>query len=446
VFRARAYGRCWRKSAFGLRCDGAGSRDGRPGEDCRSPGAVSGEEDAVPAGRRCGASVSAGGAVEVAFVHDAALEDYGFGSDHPFNPIRLRMTIELCEALGLLEDCQFVRPGPATDEDLSTVHSLNYVRRVQLASRGEGDLVELLHYGLGTQDNPIFPDLHRACAHVVGGTLEASRLVVNGEVQHALCISGGLHHASRSKASGSCIYNDVGVAIARLKEEHPGIKIAYVDTDVHHGDGVQWMFYDDPGVLTFSMHESGRYLFPGTGAVKERGQREGFGYSVNLPLVPFTQDDSFIECFEAVVPEVLRAFEPDLILSQNGCDGHALDPLADLSVTTRVYEHVPRRVHELAHELCGGRWVAVGGGGYDIWRVVPRAWTVLWAAISHQELPEEMPEEWLEEWGEESPVELPRLTRDEAEDYPPIKRASEIERRNRRTVEELLAGVLPLIR
>jgi acetoin utilization protein AcuC len=381
-----------------------------------------------------------------AFVHDEALEEYGFGGDHPFNPVRLRMTIELCESLGLLKGNPFVRPEPGTDEDLKTVHYSSYVRRVQAAGRGEGDLEELAKYGLGTSDNPIFPDVHRACAHVVGGTLRAARLVMNGEAEHALCISGGLHHALPSKASGFCIYNDAGVAIARLKEEHPGIKIGYVDTDVHHGDGVQWMFYDDPDVLTISMHESGRYLFPGTGGVKEAGQREGHGYSVNLPLEPFTQDDSFIECFEAVVPEVLRAFEPDLILSQNGCDAHALDPLAHLSVTTGVYEHVPRRVHELAHELCGGRWVATGGGGYDIWRVVPRAWTALWAAVSHQEMSDEMPDDWLEEWGEESPVRLPFLTRDEPEGYPPIERAGQIEERNRRTVEELLEKVLPLIR
>ena len=381
-----------------------------------------------------------------AFVHDEALEEYGFGEDHPFNPVRLRMTIELCESLGLLRGYPFVGSEPATEEDLTTVHYSSYVRRVEEASRGEGNFEELVQYGLGTQDNPIFPDLHRACADVVGGVLRATRLVMNGEAEHALCISGGLHHALKWKASGFCIYNDAAVAVARIKEEHPGARIAYVDTDAHHGDGVQWMFYEDPDVLTVSMHESGRYLFPGTGGIKEAGGKEGYGYSVNLPLEPFTQDASFIECFEAVVPEVLQAFGPDLILSQNGCDAHELDPLAHLKATTRVYEHVPRRVHELAHELCEGRWVAVGGGGYDIWRVVPRAWTALWTTLSHQELPDEMPEDWLEKWGEDSPVELPPLLRDDPEDYPPTERAKEIADRNRKTVEELLEKVLPLIR
>jgi len=355
------------------------------------------------------------------------------------------MTVELCDSLGFLEGKPFVSPEPATDEDLTTVHSLGYVRRVREASRGGGEPAELLQYRLSTQDNPIFPDVHRACAHVVGETIRACRLVMHGEANHALCISGGLHHAMRSKASGFCIYNDSGAAIARLKEDHPDIRIAYLDTDVHHGDGVQWMFYDDPNVLTLSTHESGRYLFPGTGGTTERGQRRGYGYSVNLPLEPFTHDDSFIECFEAVVPEILRAFRPDIILSQNGCDGHALDPLAHLSVTTRTYGYVPKRVHELAHELCGGRWVAVGGGGYDIWRVVPRAWAALWAVLSDQELPGEMPDDRLEKWGEKSPVGIPRLTRDEVEDYPPIERAQQIADRNRWTVEGLLEKALPLI-
>jgi acetoin utilization protein AcuC len=381
-----------------------------------------------------------------AVVHDLALEAYGFGGDHPFNPLRIRLTLELCEALGLLQDYPFVVPEPATDDDLTTVHNLTYVRLVQNAGQGVGDLVDLMHYGLGTGDNPIFPDLHEACARVVGAVLQASRMVMRGETEHAMCVSGGLHHAQRSRASGFCVYNDAGVAIARLKEEHPGIRIAYLDTDAHHGDGVQWMFYDDPEVLTVSMHESGRYLFPGTGGVEERGSDGGVGYSVNVPLQPYTDDESWISCFESVVPEVLRAFEPDLILSQNGCDGHALDPLTHLSATTRLYEYIPRRVHDLAHELCEGRWVATGGGGYDIWRVVPRAWTALWATVSHQNLPEKVPETWLSARATMSPVVLPRLMRDDPADYPVAERAAEIADRNRRTTERVLEKVMPLIR
>ena len=381
-----------------------------------------------------------------AVVHDLALEAYGFGGDHPFNPLRIRLTLELCEALGLLQDYPLVVPEPATVEDLTTVHSLTYVRLVQKAGRGLGALSDLIHYGLGTGDNPIFPDMHEACARVVGAVLQACRMVMRGETEHAMCVSGGLHHAMRTRASGFCVYNDASVAIARLKEEHPGIRVAYLDTDAHHGDGVQWMFYDDPEVLTVSMHESGRYLFPGTGGVEERGRDGGVGYSVNVPLEPYTDDSSWISCFEDIVPEVLRAFEPDLILSQNGCDGHALDPLTHLSATTRLYEHIPSRIHDLAHELCEGRWVATGGGGYDIWRVVPRAWTALWAAVSHQDLPEKVPETWLAARAAMSPVVLPRFMRDDPADYPVSERTAEIADRNRRTTERMLEKVMPLIR
>jgi acetoin utilization protein AcuC len=380
-----------------------------------------------------------------AIVHDLALENYGFGGEHPFNPLRVRLALELCAASGLLENYPFVLPDPATLEDLTTVHTLTYVRMVQNAGQGMGDLSDQLPYGLDTADNPIFPHMHEACARVVGGVLAACRLVMAGEADHAMCISGGLHHALRSAASGFCVYNDAGVAISRLREEHPGIRIAYVDTDAHHGDGVQWMFYSDPDVLTVSMHESGRYLFPGSGGVEESGRNGGVGYSVNVPLQPYTDDESWISSFEAVVPEVLRAFGPDLILSQNGCDGHALDPLTHLSATTRLYEHVPRRMHDLAHELCGGRWVATGGGGYDIWRVVPRAWTALWTAVSHQQLPERVSEDWLAKWKAKSPVGLPPLMRDDPEDYPQGPRAAQIAERNLRTVDEVLERVLPRI-
>jgi acetoin utilization protein AcuC len=381
-----------------------------------------------------------------ALVHDLALEAYGFGNDHPFNPLRIRMTLELCEALGLFDGYPWVEPEMAEETDLLTVHSLTYVRLVQQAAAGLVDLMELAPYGIGTSDNPVIPRVHEAGAHVVGAVMKACRLVMSGEYDHALCISGGLHHALRARASGFCFYNDAGVAIARLKEERPGIKVAYVDTDAHHGDGVQWMFYDDPQVLTVSMHESGRYLFPGTGGVEEKGRNGGVGYSVNAPLEPFTDDESWIECFEAVVPKALRAFKPDLILSQNGCDAHKLDPLTHLSATMRIYEHVPRRMHELAHELCEGRWVATGGGGYDIWRVVPRAWTALWAAVSHQELPEKAAADWLAKWSRMSPVKLPALMFDDPRDYPRGPRQRQISDANRRTVEAVLEQVLPLIR
>ena len=380
-----------------------------------------------------------------AVVHDRALESYGFGEGHPFNPLRIRLTLELCDALSLFEGYTFHGAESASDEDLRAVHSLTYIRCVQEASRGVANPVDSMRYGIGTPDNPVVPNVHEACAHVVGAVMEATRLVMSGEVEHAMCISGGLHHALRSRASGFCFYNDAGAAIARLKKDYPGIRVAYVDTDAHHGDGVQWMFYDDPEVLTVSMHETGRHLFPGTGGIEERGKGEGVGYAVNLPLEPFTDDESWISCFEDLVPEVLRSFKPDIIISQNGCDGHALDPLTHLAATTRLYEHVPRRVHDLAHELCDGRWVATGGGGYDIWRVVPRAWSALWAVVSHAELPDRVPETWLQRWAGSCPVELPVSLCDDPDRYPPVPRAAEIKSANSRTTEKLLEKALPRI-
>lgn len=380
-----------------------------------------------------------------AFVHDRSLEEYGFGEDHPFNPLRLRLTLSLCEELGLLEDYGFMSPDAASEEELLLVHGPDYIRTVQEASGDEGDRLELLQHGLGTPDNPLFPDMHGAASRVVGGTLHAARMVIGREAEHALCISGGLHHALRSKASGFCVYNDAAVAIARLLEEGPDLRIAYIDTDVHHGDGVQWAFYGDPRVLTISTHESGSYLFPGTGGVGEMGEGEGRGYSLNLPLEPGTGDESWVACLEELLPRALEAFRPDLIISQNGCDGHALDPLADLEATTRLYERVPRMVHDLAHEHCGGRWVVLGGGGYDHFRVVPRAWAALWAAVSHQDLPEEVPETWISGWQERSPVALPRSIGDGAEEYPDSHRRGEALRVNRQTLDRLLGEVLPLV-
>lgn len=382
-------------------------------------------------------------------VHDKALESYGFGGEHPFNPFRIRLTLELCESLGLFDGVEFVGAERASEEDLLAVHSLSYVRRVQEAggarSLGPVKAAELMGYGIGTSDNPIVPGIHEAGCHVVGAMMKASRMVMSGEAEHAMCISGGLHHAMRSRASGFCFYNDAGAAIAGLKRDNPGIRVAYVDTDAHHGDGVQWMFYDDPDVLTISMHESGRYLFPGTGSVRERGKDEGEGYSVNVPLEPLTGDGSWIQSFEEVVPEALKAFGPDIILSQNGCDGHWLDPLTHLAATTRLYEHIPRRVHELAHKLCGGKWVATGGGGYDWWRVVPRAWATLWAVVSHAEMPERPAEDWISRWQLECPVDLPRLMHDLEEDYPHGYGGSSIAARNRQTVRDVVEKVLPLI-
>ena len=227
--------------------------------------------------------------------------------------------------------------------------------------------------------------MHDTTAKVVGGSITAVELVMSGKAPHALHLGGGLHHALQSKGAGFCVYNDASAAIAHAKEMY-GAKVLYIDTDVHHGDGVQWGFYADPQVCTLSIHETGKYLFPGTGAVNERGEGDAFGTNINMPVEPYTEDESWLECFGEVLTETIARFQPDVIISQHGCDAHAFDPLAHVHCSMRVYKAMPELIHSLAHQWCEGRWIALGGGGYDIWRVVPRAWSLLWLVMSEQAL------------------------------------------------------------
>lgn len=381
-----------------------------------------------------------------ALVWDPAFTRYFFRPDHPFNPRRLELTVSLIEALGLLggDDVRLVAPRPATEAELLRVHSPEYVEAVKRFASG-GDPAEAWPWGLGTDDTPVFPGMHEVTSLVVGGTMRAAELVMGGEVQRAFNVAGGLHHAHRDRASGFCVYSDLAAAIAWMREAH-GARVLYIDYDAHHGDGVQGIFYDDPNVLTLSLHESGRYLFPGTGFVDELGEGEGYGYSLNVPLEAFTEDDSWIGIYEKLLPDVAEAFRPDVIVLQNGCDGHVLDPLTHLRATTRLYEETVRITCEVADRVCGGRIVATGGGGYAVWRVVPRAWTLVWAGLSGQAAPDRIPREWLERWQGEAPELLPERLRDGDDDYDPVPRRPEIEATNRRTLESLRRQVMPLLR
>jgi acetoin utilization protein AcuC len=261
---------------------------------------------------------------------------------------------------------------------------------------GHGEDGPWARYGYGPGDNPIFPQMHEAGALVVGSTIAAAEAVLEGTVAHAFNASGGLHHAMPSRASGFCVYDDPAAAIAWLLGR--GVeRVAYVDVDVHHGDGVQEIFYADPRVLTISIHESGEYLFPGTGFVNERGEGDAEGTKVNLPLHPGTGDDAWLEAFREVIPPLVRRWKPDVLVTQLGCDTHATDPLAHLRLTTAAYREAGKMLHDLAHEVTDGRWVATGGGGYQWARVVPRAWTLYFAEMAGAELPDHLPESWLED-------------------------------------------------
>ncbi len=378
-----------------------------------------------------------------AFVYSPEYLRYKLSEEHPLNPIRLALTDSLIEACGLLAGPDAFREAPrvATEGELLLAHDAPYVERVRELSahprRGSSEP----EYGLGSSDNPIFAGMHEATSLVVGGTLRAAELVLNGGAMHAFNPSGGLHHANRRLASGFCIYNDAAVGVAWLRQH--GLRVLYVDTDAHHGDGVQWIFYEDPKVLTISLHETGRYLFPGTGSPSEQGRGDGFGYAINVPFQPYTDHASWVECYDLVVPELARAFRPDVIVAQNGCDGHALDPLTHLHALTLTYEHMARRAHELAHELCDGRLIAVGGGGYALWNVVPRAWTSVWAAISDQPLPERVPQPWLDRWRSSAPEPLPTLMHDASSEFEPIPHREATAAENRRVAQDVRRRGLP---
>lgn len=364
---------------------------------------------------------------------------YYFHDEHPFNQRRLLLTHDLMRAYGLLSDEDVSAPRRATDEEIALIHDPRYIEIVREQGHREDELPQSASFGLGTEDVPIFSQMHEATSLIVGGTLQAVDLVMNGHADHAFNPAGGLHHAFRGRASGFCIYNDCAIAIAYLRK-HWNARVLYIDTDAHHGDGVQWAFYDDPAVLTISLHETGKYLFPGTGNLTERGEGSGYGYSVNVPLDAFTEDDSFLEIYHNLVPTVARGFKPDVIVTQNGCDAHTYDPLTHLSCSMRIYQEIPRLAHQLAHELCGGRWIATGGGGYDIWRVVPRAWTLLWSEMTDQPLTDgPLPQSWLSAWQPKSELALPTHLFDDVNPFPPIPRRKEITEKNRVTLERALA-------
>jgi acetoin utilization protein AcuC len=237
--------------------------------------------------------------------------------------------------------------------------------------------------------------MHEAGALVVGASVAAAEGVWSGEVEHAFNAAGGLHHAMPARASGFCVYDDPAVAIAWLLRA--GVeRVAYVDVDVHHGDGPQFIFYDEPRVLTISLHEYAPWFFPGTGGLSERGGPGAEGTAVNVPFPPFTGDDAWLEALRSIVPPLVRRFRPEVLVTQLGCDTHATDPLAQMQLTTRAYREAATVLHELAHETAGGRWVATGGGGYQWARVVPRAWTLYFAEMAGAEVPDALPEGWIE--------------------------------------------------
>jgi acetoin utilization protein AcuC len=311
-------------------------------------------------------------------VYDETLTAYDFGPTHPMNPVRVDLTVALATGLGVLDRMSVVPAPDASDDDLLVVHDPALIEAVQRAG-ADPRTVDPVH-GLGGDDNPVFPRMHEAARHVVGASIEAARQVWTGEVDHAANIAGGLHHAMPDRVSGFCVYNDVALAIRWLLD-HGAERVAYVDVDVHHGDGVERIFWDDPRVLTISLHETGQMLFPGTGFPADLGGPDAEGSAVNVALPPGTSDAGWLRAFHAVVPPLVREFAPDVLVTQQGCDSHREDPLAHLGLTVDGQRASYLVLHDLAHEAAGGKWVAFGGGGYAVVDVVPRAWTHLLSVV-----------------------------------------------------------------
>jgi acetoin utilization protein AcuC len=364
---------------------------------------------------------------KAALIYSPGFSQYDLGPSHPLKPIRVERTYELIRACRLLRGSKvsLAQPLVADEDTIALVHSRDYIDAVRAPS--EGRLTRrLFDYGLGTIDTPIIQDMYEAAALIVGASVQAADLVVDGEADVAFNPAGGLHHAHRARASGFCVFNDPAIAIAHLlKRCGDGVKVAYLDIDAHHGDGVQAAFYHRKDVLTISVHESGRYLFPMTGSVDEIGTGEGKGFAVNLPLSPYTGDETYLWAFKEIVPPLLQAYQPHFVCTQLGVDMHYQDPLTHLCCTTHGYLAA---VDEIAGYCLGTRdsgpapvlsavegagaaapalvgqspapaarkrragWIALGGGGYDV-TVVPRAWTLAFGRMTGKKVPEFIPEE-----------------------------------------------------
>lgn len=319
----------------------------------------------------------------VALVYGDDLMKHHLSDEHPLQPRRVKLAMDLIRSTGLIEHCHLLPPRRASVRELELVHSDGYIELVRQLSdptqRRHPSLESIEAAGFASPDNPISDLLHEGTSLVVGASLVAAESIESGAALHAFSPAGGLHHAHRDRASGFCTYNDAAIACRWLKDH--GHRVAYVDVDVHHGDGVEGIFQSDPDVLTISLHESGRYLFPGTGFPQDCGVGPGKGSAANLPFEPYTWDDPWLEGFQKVVPTLLKKFQPTVLVTQDGCDTHYLDPLAHLVASTRIWPVVGKTFHELAHELCEGRWLALGGGGYAVEEVVPRAWSLLFAEM-----------------------------------------------------------------
>ncbi len=329
---------------------------------------------------------------KAAFIYEKALSQHVLREDHLLQPTRLEYTYQLLEAYKAFSiGSRVIVPRPVSEEEILTFHTEDYLKAVKSLSRGERNVDPAAYNFTEEGDNPPYPGMYEAASRAVGASLTAAEMVARGDVNVAFNVAGGMHHAAPDYASGFCIFNDAVIAIKWLLKQ--GLRVAYVDIDAHHGDAVQDAFYCDPHVLTISIHEWGKYLFPGTGEVSEIGEDEGKGFNVNIPVSPLTDDSVYMRVFRELVPPLVESFKPDILVSQVGCDTHYLDPLTHLNLTTEGYTETIRELRRLSP-----RWIALGGGGYEV-GVVARSWTLAYGIMIDREWDDEIPEGYQKAYG-----------------------------------------------
>jgi acetoin utilization protein AcuC len=368
-------------------------------------------------------------------IYSPEYSKYNLGPGHPFDPVRIEMVIDLLKELGVLRE--FVLPNSVSADELFPIHSKEYVTAVEGLSTGNNS-IDAESFGLGNVDNPIVPGMADAARIQVGGTVLGAKLLIENKAKKVLQMGGGFHHAHNSLASGFCLYNDLAMAIKEMT--NAGWHVVYLDLDVHHGDGVQEIFYTDDKVMTISFHESGEYLFPGSGWLHELGQSMGRSLKLNIPLEPFTEGDSYFEVMNKILEPALSWFKPDAVIIQAGADAHFSDPLADLLLKTYDFEKIYKRVLELINLKCNGKALFTFGGGYSI-TAAPRIWTILYLLIFNERLPQKLPESWRKKWSEKIGKEIPQTLHDPLPAFEPVARKSEIEKHNNETALRLLDAV-----
>jgi acetoin utilization protein AcuC len=379
------------------------------------------------------------GADRTVMVWDDAVVGYDLGQGHPLAPVRVELTVDLIRRSHLIGGrVEEVMPGPYDEAELLRLHRPDFIETVRRLSVDPNAPCDPA-FGLGPGDTPAFKGMHPASLLICSASREAARQVWSGDADHAFNPAGGLHHAMPDRAAGFCVYNDPAVAIDWLLEQGAE-RVVYVDVDVHHGDGVEVMFADDPRVMTISLHESGRFLFPGTGKVDDIGEGRAAGSVVNLPLHPGTTGEIWLESFDAAIDPLIRAFDPDVLVTQLGCDTHATDPLAHLALTVDDMALIYARLHRLAHEAADGRWVAFGGGGYQLVQVVPRAWTLAFAEMTGGRLDVETPMAWREFAIERTGVTPPTAFTD-----PPVQLSEAMLEQARRGARDAVVALRELV-